>query len=147
MQARLRLPANWSCLSWRSGAQRAWPFEGPPGVTPLAVLHPYVCPCRRYRQGFAYALFVGRFILRRSVGEKPILPSSPISNDVSADLSVSSRYRDLNEAAISTKNLSALVSQGPLACTPSTLTRPASVVVAAVLVVQSSQVVRSTDHP
>jgi hypothetical protein len=50
-----------------------------------------VNPCWLYRQGFAYVLLVGKFSLPRSFGEKPTLPDRPISNDVSADLSMSAR--------------------------------------------------------
>jgi hypothetical protein len=47
--------------------------------------------------------------LRRSAEENAILFNIPINSEVSADLSASVRYRDINVAAISTKNLSALV--------------------------------------
>jgi hypothetical protein len=71
-------------------------LEEPPGVTQLAILHPHVHPCRLYRQGFAYALLVGKFILPRSFGENPILPSSAINNETSADRNLSFRYAKQN---------------------------------------------------
>jgi hypothetical protein len=46
--------------------------------------------------------------------EKPIFPSKPINSDTSPDLSLSLRCAAINVAAISTRNLSALVSQKPL---------------------------------
>jgi hypothetical protein len=61
-----------------------------------------------------YVLSVGRFNLRRSVGEKPILFNSPINIEISADLNSSTQYRAIRTAAISKRNLSALVSQKAL---------------------------------
>jgi len=46
----------------------------------------------------------------RSFGEKPILASKLINNEVSADFCLSLRYAAINVAAISTRKLSALVS-------------------------------------
>jgi hypothetical protein len=57
-----------------------------------------------------HPLLIDKPISPRSPGENPILPSSPINSDTSPDLSMSPRYRVIN-VAISTKNLSALVSQ------------------------------------
>jgi hypothetical protein len=42
------------CLLVASAPKDALNGE-PPGVTPLAVLHPYVRPCRLHRQGFAFS--------------------------------------------------------------------------------------------
>jgi hypothetical protein len=53
---------------------------------------------------FAHALFTRKFILRRSVGEKPILFKTPINNEVSADFCLSVRYAAMYAAAISTRN-------------------------------------------
>jgi hypothetical protein len=66
--------------------------------------------------GFAYVLLVGKFSALRSLGENPIIPSSRINNETSPDLIWSNRYRASNVAAISTKNLSALVNQNPRDC-------------------------------
>jgi hypothetical protein len=53
-------------------------FEKPPGVTPLAVFHPHVYPCRLYRQGFCFfaplrhwALPSGKIILRPGTIDLP----------------------------------------------------------------------------
>jgi hypothetical protein len=40
-------------------------------------------PVGTNRQGFAYPPLVGKFILRRSPGENPILPSRRINRDTS----------------------------------------------------------------
>jgi hypothetical protein len=53
---------------------------------------------------------VGKFSAPRSFGEKPILASKLINNEVSADFFLSLRYAAINVAAISTRKLSALVS-------------------------------------
>ncbi len=52
----------------------------------------------------------------RSFGEKPILPSRPMRIAVSADFSLSACHAVINVAVISTRNLSALVSQKARAC-------------------------------
>jgi hypothetical protein len=56
---------------------------------------------------------LGKFNLPRSLGEKPIFPNKPTNSDTSPDLSWSLRHAAINVAAISTRNLSALVSQKP----------------------------------
>jgi hypothetical protein len=43
--------------------------------------------------------------------EKPIFPSKPINCETMPDLISSNRYRAINVAAISTRNLSALVTR------------------------------------
>ncbi len=43
-----------------------------------------------------YALLVGKFILPRSFGENPILPSGAINNETSADRNLSFRYAEQN---------------------------------------------------
>jgi hypothetical protein len=59
---------------------------------------------------------VGKFMLPRSLGENPIFPNSPINCETSPDLISLKRYRVINVAAISTRNLSALVSHQPRDC-------------------------------
>ena len=59
---------------------------------------------------------VGKFILPRSLDERPFFPSKPINCDTSPDLSSSNRYRAINVAVISTRNLSAQVNQKPRSC-------------------------------
>jgi hypothetical protein len=41
-------------------------LEEPPVVTPLAVLHPHVCPCRLSRQGFAFQSATARGLVWRT---------------------------------------------------------------------------------
>jgi hypothetical protein len=54
---------------------------------------------------------LGKFSPLRSFGANPSLPSSWINCDTSPDLISSNRYRAINVAAISTRNLSALVTR------------------------------------
>jgi hypothetical protein len=101
----------------------------------IAVCHLYCGTRARYRLGFLLlgrgsaslssdgwcvaiqiAGLAGRFSAPRSFGEKPILASKPINNEVSADFCLSLRCAAINVAAISTKNLSALVNQKPRCC-------------------------------
>jgi hypothetical protein len=46
-------------------------LEEPPVVTPLAVLHPHVCPCRLYRQGFAFQSATARGLVWRTDCQGP----------------------------------------------------------------------------
>lgn len=67
-----------------------------------------VLPCRK---GAAFVPLAGKFILPRPLGQKPILPNRPIYGETSPDVTLSIQLPAISVAAISTKNLSALVSQ------------------------------------
>jgi hypothetical protein len=56
--------------------------------------------------------------------EKPIFPRKPINCETLPDLISSNRYRAINVAAISTRNLSALVTRSRDFAFPAWLTSP-----------------------
>jgi hypothetical protein len=73
-------------------------FDGATETSRLAVLRPCCASPSRYQPGwvFTYVLLVGKFGAPRSFGEKPIVLSNPINNDMSPDLTSSNRYRAIN---------------------------------------------------
>jgi hypothetical protein len=61
-------------------------FGVPPGVTPLAVLHPHALTPAGCTGRGAHVVLAGKFIFPRSLDENPIFPSKPINNEESAFL-------------------------------------------------------------